>query len=130
MKNLEWILENCDEETIDDEDICQQIRKCLRLKDCVDENISCIECEFSDNRNLLKALNAEYEERIKLRKVQYEILRCLPKNSLIDIANGELIIHEDNLEMFMNKLGVHLTKKDHHEKQIKIKDILENCDVI
>ena len=130
MKNIEWILENYDAKTINDEAICINVRKCIGLKDCVDDHILCRECEFDNNYNILNTLNKEHKELIHLTKVQYEILRCLPKNSLINISNGELIIHKDNLEFLMNELGVHITEKDHNEKQIKIKDILENCEVI
>jgi hypothetical protein len=82
-------------------------------------------------KNFLQWLNEECEEPIKLTKVQYEILKCLPQDSLIPISNNELIIHKDNLEMFMNKLGVKIIDSDHHEeKSIEIKDILEKCEVV
>ncbi len=71
------------------------------------------------------------KNNISLTKVQYEILKCLPQNSSIPISGNELIVHKDNLEMFMNKLGVKIIDSDNHEeKSFKIKDILENCEVV
>lgn len=85
--------------------------------------MSCKECGM----DFLHWLNEQYKEPIKLTNVQYEILKCLPQDSLILISNNELIIHKDNLEMFMNKLGVKIIDSDNHEeKSIKIKDILES----
>ena len=90
----------------------------------------CISCEQCGEK-FLKWLNEEYKEPVKLTKVQYEILKCLKQDSLILISNNELIIHKDNLEMFMNKLGVKIIDSDNHEeKSFKIKDILEKCEVV
>lgn len=88
---------------------------------------SCEQC----GEKFLEWLNEEYKEPVKLTKVQYEILKCLSQDSLIPISNNELIVHKDNLEMFMNKLGVKIIDSDNHEeKSIKIKDILEKCEVV
>lgn len=87
---------------------------------------SCEQC----GEKFLEWLNEEYKEPIEITKVQYEILKCLPQDSSIIISNNELIIHKDNLEMFMNKLGVQIIESDCDEKQIKIKDILEKCEVV
>ena len=103
---------------------CHWMKK-IRNEECV--GISCKECGI----NFLQWLNEECKEPIKLTKAQYEILKCLPQDSLIPISNNELIIHKDNLKMFMNKLGVKIIDSDHHEeKSIKIKDILEKCEVV
>lgn len=78
-------------------------------------------------------LNEEYKENkepIKLTKVQYEILKCLPQCSSMQMLNNEMIIHKDNLEFFLSKLGVKIIECDCEEKSIKIKDILENCEVV
>lgn len=87
--------------------------------------MSCKKCGM----DFVHWLNEEYKENkepVKLTKVQYEILKCLPQDSSIIISNNELIIHKDNLEMFMNKLGVKIIDSDNHEeKSFKIKDILE-----
>lgn len=92
--------------------------------------MSCKKCGM----DFVHWLNEEYKENkepIKLTKVQYEILKCLPQNSSIPISGNELIVHKDNLEMFMNKLGVKIIDSDNHEeKLIKIKNILENCEVV
>lgn len=92
--------------------------------------MSCKKCGM----DFVHWLNEEYKENkesVKLTKVQYEILKCFQQDSLILISNNELIIHKDNLEMFMNKLGVKIIDSDNHEeKSIKIKDILEKCEVV
>lgn len=91
--------------------------------------MSCKKCGM----DFVRWLNEEYKEHkepIKLTKIQHEILKCLPQCSSIAILNNEIIIHKDSLEFFMNKLGVHITDNDCEEKSIKIKDILENCEVV
>ena len=137
ITNLEYILNNFDRETIlNTYSICANLRTCLGMPDCVDDDIKkikihCCECEFNDQYEVLKRLNEIYKEPIKLTKVQYEILKCLQQDSLILISNNELIIHKDNLEMYMNKLGDKIIDSDNHEeKSIKIKDILEKCEVV
>lgn len=95
-----------------------------------DTECSCDDCTDCQ-KQFFEWLNQEYKEPVKLTKVQYEILKCLQQDLLILISNNELIIHKDNLEMFMNKLGVKIIDSDNHEeKSIKIKDILENCEVV
>ena len=86
---------------------------------------SCKEC----GRNFLQWLNEEYKEHIKLTKVQYEILKCLPTCSKISLKNNKINIHKDNLEYFLSKIGVQIIELDCDDKQIKIKDILEKCEV-
>ena len=102
---------------------CHWMKK-IRNDDCT--GISCKEC----GRNFLQWLNEEHKEPIKLTKVQYEILKCLPQCSSMQILNNEMIIHKDNLEFFLSKLGVKIIECDCEEKSIKIKDILENCEVV
>lgn len=78
-------------------------------------------------------LNEEYKENkepIKLTKVQQEILKCLPPCSKISLKNNKINIHKDNLEYFLSKIGVQVIESDCDEKSIKIKDILENCEVV
>lgn len=100
------------------------------LGERTDTECSCDDCTDCQ-KQFFEWLNQEYKEPVKLTKVQYEILKCLQQDSLILISNNELIIHKDNLEMFMNKLGVKIIDSDNHEeKSIKIKDILENCEVV
>lgn len=100
------------------------------LGERTDTECSCDDCTECQ-RQFFEWLNQEYKEPVKLTKVQYEILKCLQQDSLILISNNELIIHKDNLEMFMNKLGVKIIDSDNHEeKSIKIKNILENCEVV
>lgn len=100
------------------------------LGERTDTECSCDDCTDCQ-KQFFEWLNQEYKEPVKLTKVQYEILKCLPQDSLILISNNELIIHKDNLEMFMNKLGVKIIDSDHHEeKSIEIKDILEKCEVV
>ena len=103
---------------------CHWMKK-IKNNECV--GISCKEC----GEKFMQWLNQEYKEPIKLTKVQYEILKCLQQDSLILISNNELIVHEDNLEMFMNKLGVKIVDSNNHEeKSIEIIDILEKCEVV
>ena len=100
------------------------------LGERTDTECSCYDCTECQ-KQFFEWLNQEYKEPVKLTKVQYEILKCLQQDSLILISNNELIIHKDNLEMFMNKLGVKIIDSDNHEeKSIKIKDILEKCEVV
>ena len=100
------------------------------LGERTDTECSCDDCTDCQ-KQFFEWLNQEYKEPVKLTKVQYEILKCLQQDSLILISNNELIIHKDNLEMFMNKLGVKIIDSDNHEeKSIKIKDILEKCEVV
>lgn len=100
------------------------------LGERTDTECSCDDCTDCQ-KQFFEWLNQEYKEPVKLTKVQYEILKCLQQDSLILISNNRLIIHKDNLEMFMNKLGVKIIDSDNHEeKSIKIKDILENCEVV
>lgn len=137
ITNLEYILNNFDRETILNTDsICMTLRTCLGMPDCVDDDISkikihCCECKFNDQYEVLKRLNEIYKEPItKLTKVQYEILKCLPQCSSISVKNNKMNIHKDNLEYFLSKIGVQIIESDCDEKQIKIKDILENCEVV
>ena len=100
------------------------------LGERTDTECSCDDCTECQ-KQFFEWLNQEYKEPIKLTKVQYEILKCLQQDSLILVSNNELIIHKDNLEMFMNKLGVKIIDSDNHEeKSIKIIDILEKCEVV
>lgn len=100
------------------------------LGERTDTECSCDDCTDCQ-KQFFEWLNQEYKEPVKLTKVQYEILKCLPQNSSILISGNELIIHKDNLEMFMNKLGVKIIDSDNHEeKSFKIKDILEKCEVV
>lgn len=100
------------------------------LGERTDTECSCDDCTECQ-KQFFEWLNQEYKEPVKLTKVQYEILKCLQQDSLILISNNELIIHKDNLEMFMNKLGVKIIDSDNHEeKSIKIKDILKKCEVV
>lgn len=90
----------------------------------------CISCEQCGEK-FLKWLNEEYKEPItKLTKVQQEILKCLPPCSKILLKNNKINIHKDNLEYFLSKIGVQVIESDCDEKSIKIKDILENCEVV
>lgn len=92
--------------------------------------MSCKKCGM----DFVHWLNEEYKENkepiTKLTKVQYEILKCLSQDSLILISNNELIVHKDNLEFFLSKIGVQIIESDCDDKQIKIKDILEKCEVV
>lgn len=131
ITNLEYILNNFNKEIINETDcICETLRNCLGMPDCC--GIHCRDCKFDSQYEVLKALNDIHKENnISLTKVQYEILKRLPQNSSIPISGNELIVHKDNLEMFMNKLGVKIIDSDNHEeKSFKIKDILENCEVV
>lgn len=137
ITNLEYILNNFDRETILNTDsICMYIRTCLGMQNCVDDDtkrikIHCCECKFNDQYEVLKCLNEIYKEPItKLTKVQYEILKCLPTCSKISLKNNKINIHKDNLEYFLSKIGVQIIESDCDEKQIKIKDILEKCEVV
>lgn len=87
---------------------------------------SCNECR----EQFLKWALDEYKECIKLTQVQYEILKCLPQCSSILVKNNKINIHKDNLEYFLSKIGVQVIESDCDEKSIKIKDILENCEVV
>lgn len=103
---------------------CHWMKK-IKNDECT--GMSCRECGI----NFLQWLNEECKEPItKLTKVQYEILKCLPQCSSMQILNNEIIIHKDNLEFFLSKLGVKIIESDCDEKSIKIKDILENCEVV
>ena len=137
ITNLEYILNNFDRETILNTDsICMKLRTCLGMQDCVDDNIKsikihCCECKFNDQYEVLKCLNEIYKEPItKLTKVQQEILKCLPPCSKISLKNNKINIHKDNLEYFLSKIGVQVIESDCDEKSIKIKDILEKCEVV
>lgn len=121
MKNLERYYDeliSCDKSPS-----CHWMKK-IRNGDCT--GIPCKEC----GRNFIQWLNEEHKEPIKLTKVQYEILKCLPQCSSMQMLNNEMIIHKDNLEFFLSKLGVKIIECDCEEKSIKIKDILENCEVV
>ena len=131
ITNLEYILNNFNKEIINETDcICETLRNCLGMPDCC--GIHCRDCKFDSQYEVLKALNDIHKENnISLTKVQYEILKRLPQNSSIPISGNELIVHKDNLEMFMDKLGVKIIDSNNHEeKSFKIKDILENCEVV
>lgn len=92
--------------------------------------MSCKKCGI----DFVHWLNEEYKENkepiTKLTKVQYEILKCLAQCSKIAIKNNKINIHKDNLEYFLSKIGVQVIESDCDEKQIKIKDILEICEVV
>ena len=130
MTNLEWILKNFKDENRNSAVMCKFLYCAKYGKNQCGRN--CVGCEFNNAYDCFKCLEEEHKEPItKLTKVQYEILKCLQQDSLILISNNELIIHKDNLEMFMNKLGVKIIDSDNHEeKSIKIKDILEKCEVV
>lgn len=130
MTNLEYILNNFNKETINETDcICETLRNCLGMPDCC--GIHCRDCKFDSQYEVLKALNDIHKENnISLTKVQYEILKCLPQCSSILVKNNKMNIHKDNLEYFLSKLGVKIIECDCEEKSIKIKDILENCEVV
>lgn len=130
ITNLEYILNNFNKEIINETDcICETLRNCLGMPDCC--GIHCRDCKFDSQYEVLKALNDIHKENnISLTKVQYEILKRLPQCSSIQILNNEIIIHKDNLEFFLSKLGVKIIECDCGEKSIKIKDILENCEVV
>ena len=137
ITNLEYILNNFDRETILNTDsICMYLRTWLGMQNCVDDDIKsikihCCECKFNDQYEVLKCLNEIYKEPItKLTKVQYEILKRLPTCSKISLKNNKINIHKDNLEYFLSKIGVQIIESDCDDKQIKIKDILENCEVV
>lgn len=137
ITNLEYILNNFNKETINETDcICKTLRNCLGMQNCVDDNIKsikihCCECKFNDQYEVLKCLNEIYKEpKTKLTKVQQEILKCLPPCSKISLKNNKINIHKDNLEYFLSKIGVQVIESDCDEKSIKIKDILENCEVV
>lgn len=130
MTNLEYILNNFNKETINETDcICETLRNCLGMPDCC--GIHCRDCKFDSQYEVLKALNDIHKENnISLTKVQYEILKCLPQCSSISVKNNKMNIRKDNLEYFLSKIGVQIIESDCDEKQIKIKDILENCEVV
>ena len=88
----------------------------------------CISCEQCGEK-FLEWLNEEYKEPIEITKVQYEILKCLAQCSKIAIKNNKINIRKDNLEYFLSKIGVQIIELDCDDKQIKIKDILEKCEV-
>ena len=92
--------------------------------------MSCKKCGI----DFVHWLNEEYKENkepiTKLTKVQYEILKCLAQCSKIAIKNNKININKDNLEYFLSKIGVQVIESDCDEKQIKIKDILEICEVV
>lgn len=102
---------------------CHWMKK-IKNNECI--GISCKEC----GEKFMQWLNKEYEEPIKLTKVQQEILKCLPPCSKISLKNNKINIHKDNLEYFLSKIGVQIIESDCDEKSIKIKDILENCEVV
>lgn len=102
---------------------CHWMKK-IKNNECI--GISCKEC----GSNFLQLLNEEYKEHIEITKVQYEILKCLAQCSKIAIKNNKINIHKDNLEYFLSKIGVQIIESDCDEKQIEIKDILENCEVV
>lgn len=121
MKNLERYYDeliSCDESPS-----CHWMKK-IRNDDCT--GMSCKEC----GRNFIQWLNEEHKEPIKLTKVQHEILKCLPPCSKISLKNNKINIHKDNLEYFISKIGAQIIESDCEEKSIKIKDILENCEVV
>ena len=113
-----------------------EIAELLSTK-CAGES-NCKECPFDNfcsriggsSNQIEKWLFEECKEPIKLTKVQYEILKCLPQCSSMQILNNEMIIHKDNLEFFLSKLGVKIIECDCEEKSIKIKEVLENCEVV
>lgn len=92
--------------------------------------MSCKKCGM----DFVHWLNEEYKENkepiTKLTKVQQEILKCLPPCSKISLKNNKINIHKDNLEYFLSKIGVQTIESDCDDKQIKIKDILEKCEVV
>lgn len=103
---------------------CHWMKK-IKNDECT--GMSCRECGI----NFLQWLNEEYKGPItKLTKVQQEILKCLPPCSKISLKNNKINIHKDNLEYFISKIGVQIIESDCDEKSIKIKDILENCEVV
>lgn len=89
----------------------------------------CISCEQCGEK-FLEWLNEEYKEPIEITKVQQEILKCLPPCSKISLKNNKINIHKDNLEYFLSKIGVQIIESDCDDKHIKIKDILEKCEVV
>lgn len=99
------------------------------LGERTDTECSCDDCAECQ-KQFFEWLNQEYKEHIKITKAQYEILKCFPQDSLISISNNELMIHKDNLEFFLSKLKAKIIEYDCGEKSIKIKDILENCEVV
>lgn len=102
---------------------CHWMKK-IKNNECI--GISCKEC----GSNFLQWLNEEYKEHIEITKVQYEILKCLAQCSKIAIKNNKINIHKDNLEYFLSQIGVQIIESDCDDKQIKIKDILEKCEVV
>lgn len=113
-----------------------EIAELLSAK-CTGES-NCKECPFDNfcsriggsSNQIEKWLFEECQEPIKLTKVQYEILKCLPTCSKISLKNNKINVHKDNLEYFLSKIGVQIIESDCDEKQIKIKDILEKCEVV
>lgn len=99
------------------------------LGERTDTECSCDDCTECQ-KQFFEWLNQEYKEPVKLTKVQYEILKCLPTCSKISLKNNKINIHKDNLEYFLSKIGVQVIESDCDEKSIKIKDILENCEVV
>lgn len=91
--------------------------------------MSCKKCGM----DFVHWLNEEYKENkepVKLTKIQYEILKCLSQCSSISVKNNKMNVHKDNLEYFLSKIGVQIIESDCDDKQIEIKDILENCEVV
>ena len=121
MKNIEKYYDELNSSCLNPN--CYWVKK-MENDECT--GMSCYEC----GRNFLQWLNEECKEPIKLTKVQYEILKCLGKECSVVMINGKLIVHKDNLEHFLSRLAVQVTELDWDEKQVKIKDILENCEVI
>lgn len=121
MKNIEKYYNELNSSCLNPN--CHWMKK-IENDECTET--SCKECGI----NFLQWLNEEYEEPIKLTKIQYEILKCLPTCSKISLKNSKINIHKDNLEYFLSKIGVQIIESDCDDKQIKIKDILEKCEVV
>lgn len=117
MRNIDVIV---NDKKLKDISVC---RACYKLKNNMncDSDVSCLECEFNNNKNCYEFLNAEYKEpKIKLSKFEYDLLVTF--NFREDYCTFNYF---DQLRALKEK-GYF---KNVTDVSMTIKGILENCEV-
>lgn len=133
MINILYALENSDYD--DDKPICCFAYFAKYGIDCI--NMDCFSCPFYQNMDLIiETLSAEHvdnKEKIKLTKVQYEILKKLYEkyNRLkIGIEDGKIVVNDDYVDFFLDSIGVKSTDCYYKDNEFDVKDILNNCEIV
>lgn len=118
MRNIDKILSD---ETLLNEAICSAcyiIKNGHDCDDCDDCNVVCNKCEFSTNKNCYKFLAEEYKPKIKLTKLEHDLLK-------IDVVRSSPF---GNYADYMNLKNIgHF--KGITDLSMTIQDILDNCEI-